>query len=308
MRRLNGQGIIYVETVKKAEGIAELLASDDTETLVYHAQLPKREREYRQDIFANGEQRVLVATSESFSLGVDIPCLRYVIHYDLPESPTQYWQGAGRAGRDGEQAVAILLYQDGEESSIKQRIEDTYPTIGDYQEVWKILRSCHDRGKTLLAMQDIERDIRDAAVEVIMKRLQAEGWIRYSGKAPLWRSIRILRMEELRDLGNTESARRSALDQLDCMVRYAQACGQSCHRRMILDHFRKREKTRHGVPFLFNRNWPKPIKDCCDLCDGLLPDMRLDKWLLQVPDTKPAYVGVNSDIAVASKKVQDSLF
>ena len=103
-RGSGGSGIVYTATVRHAEELAEHLGVP-----VYHGRLARGRREEVQDGFMAGEIPVVVATN-AFGMGIDKPDIRLVLHYDLPASPDAYYQEAGRAGRDGEPARCLLLY------------------------------------------------------------------------------------------------------------------------------------------------------------------------------------------------------
>lgn len=104
-----GAGIIYVATVKAAEQLARLLRNRNIAAQAYHGKLPHAERNQIQEQFMQGELEVVVATN-AFGMGVDKAEIRFVLHYDHPTSLEAYAQEAGRAGRDGKEAYAILLY------------------------------------------------------------------------------------------------------------------------------------------------------------------------------------------------------
>jgi ATP-dependent DNA helicase RecQ len=110
--RAKGQGIVYTTTVKTAERLwSELVASAPEEGIGrYHGELPLAMREATQQAFMDGRYRVLVATT-AFGMGVDKADVRFVVHYQLPDSLESYQQEVGRAGRDGEPARAVLFYR-----------------------------------------------------------------------------------------------------------------------------------------------------------------------------------------------------
>ncbi len=103
-------GIVYAGTRKSAEAVMGDLAAQGVNASFYHAGLGARDRESIQERFMSGEVDVIVATN-AFGLGVDKPDIRFVYHYDAPESLESYYQEIGRAGRDGKQSEAILFYR-----------------------------------------------------------------------------------------------------------------------------------------------------------------------------------------------------
>src|SRR2546425_7804902 len=107
--RSGGAGIVYCATVRAAKAVHGWLAEQGEEAQLYHGRLAGRERAERQDAFMSGAARTMVATN-AFGMGIDRQDIRYVVHYQLPGSLEAYYQEAGRAGRDGEDARCTLLY------------------------------------------------------------------------------------------------------------------------------------------------------------------------------------------------------
>ena len=130
LSRVPGSAIVYVRNRKRAQELAEWLnvqMVNDQMVNYYHAGLTTKERNERQAAWTRGDTRVIVATN-AFGMGIDKPDVRLVIHYDLPSHPESYYQEAGRAGRDGETAYAVLLFNPQEDpAKIRKRIIDTYP-------------------------------------------------------------------------------------------------------------------------------------------------------------------------------------
>jgi ATP-dependent DNA helicase RecQ len=105
-----GPGIVYVATRRAAEGYAQELQTRGIGAAAYHAGLPKRSREEVQQNFMITESDVMIATS-AFGMGIDKPDIRFVLHAQAPESPDEYYQQVGRAGRDGQSALGMLFYR-----------------------------------------------------------------------------------------------------------------------------------------------------------------------------------------------------
>ncbi|MBR6304975.1 MAG: RecQ family ATP-dependent DNA helicase [Paludibacteraceae bacterium] len=127
LSRVSGSAIVYVRNRKRAGELSEWLAAQGESANYYHAGLTTQERNERQEAWKNGETRVIVATN-AFGMGIDKPDVRVVIHVDLPSTLESYYQEAGRAGRDGQTAYAVLLFNEQEDKAkAKKRIVDTYP-------------------------------------------------------------------------------------------------------------------------------------------------------------------------------------
>lgn len=107
--RAKKPGIVYVATRKKAEEIAAILADKGVKAIAYHAGMKTKEREAAQSAFMTDEADVIVATT-AFGMGIDKPNVRFVVHHHISDSVDSYYQEIGRAGRDGEKALAILFY------------------------------------------------------------------------------------------------------------------------------------------------------------------------------------------------------
>ena len=126
LSKVPGSAIVYVRNRKRAQELSEWLAANGESADFYHAGLTTRERNERQEAWKEGRTRVIVATN-AFGMGIDKPDVRLVLHYDLPSHLESYYQEAGRAGRDGKTAYAVLLYNDEDKAKARKRVVDTYP-------------------------------------------------------------------------------------------------------------------------------------------------------------------------------------
>ncbi len=130
LSKVPGSAIVYVRNRKRAQELAEYLNDqmvNDKMVNFYHAGLTTQERNERQQAWTEGTTRVMVATN-AFGMGIDKPDVRVVIHYDIPSNLESYYQEAGRAGRDGRTAYAVLLYNENEDKAkARKRVIDNYP-------------------------------------------------------------------------------------------------------------------------------------------------------------------------------------
>ncbi len=147
---VQGCGIVYVRERKRCEEISSFLRQNGITADFYHAGLSKDLRNHKQDAWKKDEIRVMVATN-AFGMGIDKPDVRFVVHYDLPDSLEAYFQEAGRAGRDGKRAYATLLWNTTDISRLRQIHTVSYPEIDYikevYQKVFIYLNIPYEEGK-----------------------------------------------------------------------------------------------------------------------------------------------------------------
>lgn len=125
-RRVHGTGVVYVRNRKKTVEVAEFLLRNHISANAYHAGLKAEIRSQRQKDWTENRVRIIVATN-AFGMGIDKPDVRFVVHLDLPEDIESYFQEAGRCGRDGKKAWAIVLKEKSDELDLKQKVKKKFP-------------------------------------------------------------------------------------------------------------------------------------------------------------------------------------
>ena len=130
-----GTGIVYVRSRKKTEELASLLTANGISASFYHAGLGSDSRADRQGKWKNGSIRVMVCTN-AFGMGIDKPDVRFVVHFDVPDSPEAYFQEAGRGGRDGKRSFAVLLWNSTDIKRIRQIGTVSFPSLEYIEDIY----------------------------------------------------------------------------------------------------------------------------------------------------------------------------
>ena len=126
LSRVQGTAIVYVRSRKRTKEIAEQLIAQGISAANYHAGLSFEDKQVRQDAWKNGSLRVIVATN-AFGMGIDKPDVRVVIHHDLPPSLEEYYQEAGRVGRDGLKSYAVILPSANDKAQLRRKVTEAFP-------------------------------------------------------------------------------------------------------------------------------------------------------------------------------------
>jgi ATP-dependent DNA helicase RecQ len=138
VKKAQGSGIVYCKSRRRTQEIADLLKGENISADFYHAGLPQEIRNEKQPNWIKGQTRFIVCTN-AFGMGIDKPDVRTVLHIDCPDSLENYYQEAGRAGRDGQQAWAILLTDDQTIPELRQLPEIRYPSIAEIRKTYESL-------------------------------------------------------------------------------------------------------------------------------------------------------------------------
>ena len=227
VRELAGDGIVYVATRRESEELAELLAAETGRVVEhYHGGRRARERTAAQERFMDGDAEVMVATT-AFGMGIDRADLRFVIHHDVPESIDAYYQELGRAGRDGDPALALLLWRP-EDLGLRRFFAGTGAVdVDELEDVAIALRAVD-------GPVDVDH-LGDAARAV--SRLEQAGAVEIRPDG----SVRLLDEDvdpaEAAEVAAAaqEARRRVEASRLDMMRAYCETRG--CRRRFVLTYF-----------------------------------------------------------------------
>ncbi|MCD4747549.1 MAG: RecQ family ATP-dependent DNA helicase [Bacteroidales bacterium] len=138
VNNVKGSGIIYVRNRRKTREISVFLMKNKISSDYYHAGLNSKERDTKQNSWMSGKIRIIVSTN-AFGMGIDKPNVRFVVHFDVPDSLEAYFQEAGRAGRDSNRSYAVLLYEKADIIDAQHNISITYPELKIIKNIYQAL-------------------------------------------------------------------------------------------------------------------------------------------------------------------------
>jgi ATP-dependent DNA helicase RecQ len=188
LHKVKGSGIVYVRSRKRSKEVAELLVANGISADFYHAGLPQELRDKKQSAWTTGETRVIVATN-AFGMGIDKAEVRFVIHWDMPESIEDYFQESGRAGRDNKPAYAVLLYSPSDKTRLEDSVRRKFPPVekikDTYEALCNFLQVPQGSGKNNVFdfnMYDFVSKYRFPVIETYnsLNFLQREGYIEFT--------------------------------------------------------------------------------------------------------------------------------
>jgi ATP-dependent DNA helicase RecQ len=245
--------IVYCATRKQVRQVRDALRERKLDVGIYHGGMKDRDRDDAQEAWMTHQKPVLVATN-AFGMGVDKPDVRAVIHFNMPGSLEAYYQEAGRAGRDGEPANCLLMFNYGDRGIHEFFTDNSYPARRTVEQVWELVRS-RGKGTHQLSSDDVARQLNGVhpmAVETCLRSFRYHrhadfgtrdgmGWIAVTDDVPA-SDLEI-------DWGRLQKRRRIAERQLEDVVKYGSK--KVCRPRQIVHYF-------GGEP---------TFGDSCDGCD-----------------------------------------
>ena len=140
LNRVPGSAIVYVRSRRRTKELAYVIGRNKISSDFYHAGIPPDEKDNKQEAWKSGKTRVIVSTN-AFGMGIDKADVRLVIHMDLPDSLEAYFQEAGRAGRDGKKAYAVLIYSQQDSKKLEKNFLNAFPPIKEVKTVYRALGS-----------------------------------------------------------------------------------------------------------------------------------------------------------------------
>ncbi len=188
IRKLGGSGIVYVRNRRKTQDTVMNLRREGISSDFYHAGLTSDERNQRQEAWKKNQTKVIVATN-AFGMGIDKPDVRFVIHLEPPDSLEAYYQEAGRGGRDGKKAYAILLFQESDLIQLRKNLAISFPDNDYVSRIYHALGNyyqlAYGAGENLNFDFDLGDFCKKFKFEVLpalsaLKLLERNGWITLS--------------------------------------------------------------------------------------------------------------------------------
>ena len=284
--KLDGPGLVYVATTSEAKRVSDLLNEAGVKAGYYHGQMKKKDRERVQQAWMDEITPVVVATT-AFGMGINKPNLRYVIHYDLPASLEAYYQEAGRAGRDGEPAKALLIYDPRDRNIQSFFIGGSVPSESNLRDLWDDIRktlrvkekSNVEAGKSgrvrTLTIGEVAK-IRNLPVSRIRPLLaaleQAGGVVTLDGNGDngdlvTFRKTHVMGRRLYLDMKRLLARKQYEQSRLDMMLRYAST--RDCRRKLLLGYF--------GEAY--------DVENCgaCDSCIKKLAEVAVSVTTIQQP-------------------------
>jgi ATP-dependent DNA helicase RecQ len=238
-----GVGLVYVSTVKAADAVSEWLKAQGVSAAAYHGKLPAKVREVVQDDFMADKYKVIVAT-KAFGMGIDKADVRFVVHYQFPDSVESYYQEAGRAGRDGKDSRIVLLYQLEDKRVQSFFLGGKYPGRAEVSKFLSALAEAEAAGVPLKLTELAKED------NVPLKKLSVvANYLESAGLIKKGRGIKVLNKfdsdEQLTQfLDAYEERHQTDRQRLEQIMHYAQT--MQCRVAFLQNYFGEAETTNCG--------------------------------------------------------------
>ncbi|MBQ0044900.1 MAG: RecQ family ATP-dependent DNA helicase [Bacteroidales bacterium] len=180
-----GTGVVYVRSRKRCEELSAFLVAQGVSASFYHAGLSSSMRARRQEEWLDGSVRVMVCTN-AFGMGIDKPDVRFVIHYDVPDSPEAYFQEAGRAGRDGNRSFAVLLWNSSDIQRLHQIGTTSFPELDYIEKVYHMLHAMFGIPYDTGMGRELRFDLEAFCSQYKLNRSQAYHALKYIEREGHW--------------------------------------------------------------------------------------------------------------------------
>ena len=182
---VSGTGIVYVRSRKKTEELSAFLVSNGVSASFYHAGLGQQSRTDRQEQWKTDKIRVMVCTN-AFGMGIDKPDVRFVIHFDVPDSPEAYFQEAGRGGRDGKRSFAVMLWNSSDVKRLRQLETVSFPSLEYIEDIYHKVHIFYQIPYDAGVGRQLKFDLEEFCKHFKLQRSSAYYAIQYIEKTSHW--------------------------------------------------------------------------------------------------------------------------
>ena len=182
---VGGTGIVYVRSRKKTEELSAFLSANGVSASFYHAGLGQQSRTDRQEQWKSGKIRVMVCTN-AFGMGIDKPDVRFVIHFDVPDSPEAYFQEAGRGGRDGKRSFAVMLWNSSDVKRLRQLETVSFPSLEYIEDIYHKVHIFYQIPYDAGVGRQLKFDLEEFCKHFKLQRSSAYYAIQYIEKTSHW--------------------------------------------------------------------------------------------------------------------------